>query len=258
MLVSFWVLFRKEISRFMRVWSQTVFSPLINATLYILVFGISLSALLKNQTGYTYLEFLIPGLVAMSSLNNSLTNSASSIMSAKFHNDLQDLKIIPLEPVLIAMAYSLAGIVRGFLCGALVFCVGQIFVYFQTGSFFQVHHPLALIAFLFLGCSFFGSLGIWTGFISKSFDHVNAISQFIVMPLIYLGGVFYSLSSLHPFWQQVARVNPLVYIINGIRWSVLGVSDFSVGLCLAVCFAFFLFGIFIAIRGVTKGNYTRF
>lgn len=256
--VGFSTLLRKEIKRFMVVWSQTVFSPVVNATLYVLVFGISLSAVLRGPSGLTYLEFLVPGLVSMAALNNALQNSASSIMISKFHNDLQDLRVIPLPPMLITMAYILAGLIRGMICAVLVFIVGQVFLYFRTGSLLDIQHPFALIGFLCLGTLIFGSLGIWAGFISNSFDQINAFSQFIVLPLIYLGGVFYSLEMLHPVWQNIAKLNPLVYIINGVRWSVLGVSDVSVWASLGFCSIFVVIGLSLAWRGVSKGNYLRF
>lgn len=257
-LRSFITLLKKEIMRFMRVWSQTILSPVVSATLYILVFGISLSGVLKDQGGFQYLEFLIPGLIAMAALNNSLQNSASSVMISKFHNDLQDLKVIPLPPVFIALAFTLAGLARGFLCAAMVFLVGFIFTFYQTGEILTIQSPLAFVGFLFLGCLIFGSIGIWAGFTSSSFDQINAISQFLVLPLIYLGGVFYSLEMLHPTWQAVAQVNPLVYIINGIRWSVLGVSDVPVLMSLVVCLFFAGVGMAFAWFGVSRGNYFRF
>lgn len=256
--VSFLTLLKKEIKRFLRVWTQTVLSPVINSTLYILVFGISLSAVLEKQHGFSYLEFLVPGLIAMSALNNSLQNSASSVMISKFHNDLQDLKVIPLSSVLITSAYSIAGLVRGMTCGLMVFIVGQLFIFFRTGEFLVVAHPFAFIAFLVLGCLIFGSLGIWAGFIATNFDQVSAISQFIILPLIYLGGVFYSLKSLHPLWQNIALGNPLVYIINGIRWSVLGVSDIAPEVSFAFCILAVSICLFFAWRGVRYGNYFRF
>lgn len=250
--------FRKEIARFMRVWSQTIASPIISSSLYLLVFGVSLASVLREQGGVSYLEFLVPGLVAMSALNNSLQNSASSIMISKYHNDLQDMRIIPVSNIALVMAYSLAGLVRGLLCSILVFGVGQLFVYFQLGHFLVPHSLSGALGFLILGSLFFGYMGIWAGFIAKSFDHIGAISQFIVLPLIYLGGVFFSLETLHPFWQKVAQVNPLVYIINGIRWSLLGVSDIPASRAFLACFFFVLISGFLAYRGVSRGNYVRF
>jgi ABC-2 type transport system permease protein len=223
-----------------------------------LVFGLSFSRVIGDFGNFTYLEFLVPGLIAMSALNNALQNSASSIMSSKFQNDLQDLRVVPLTTGQILMGYIGGSLVRGFLCGALVYVVGNIFILIQTGSFMRVDHPFILMGFIGLGSVFFSCLGIWAAFRARSFDEIGAVTQFIVMPLIYLGGVFYSLESLPPFWQKVAMFNPLVYFINGIRWGVMGQADFSVGLCLAVSGGFVFLGLLGAWRGVKYGNYFRF
>lgn len=257
-LVSFLTLTWKEVLRFLVVWSQTLISPLINSSLYIVVFGVSLSALLPTQHGFSYLEFLIPGLIAMSALNNAMQNSASSIIISKFHNDLQDLKMIPLSSAWIAMAYATAGWIRGLSCALLVFLVGQLFLYLRTGYFLGLMHPVAFLVFLSLGCIIFASIGTIAGFRASSFDQINAISQFIVLPLIYLGGVFYSLNVLHPVWKSLAQFNPMVYMINGIRWSILGVSDISILRCLELSVGFSALSLLLAWRAVKTGHYFRF
>jgi len=256
--LAFRVLLKKEILRYVKVLTQTILSPLVNASLYLLVFGVSLSSLLKTQGGFTYLEFLIPGLVALACLNNSLQNSASSIMISKFHGDLQDLRIVPLHATSIAAAYAIAGLTRGLLVGFLVLLLGEIFFYLKVGEFLVIHHPFSLLSFLILGSLIFGNIGIWAGFISKSFDHINAITNFVVLPLIYLGGVFFSLSILHPFWQGAAKLNPLVYLINGIRWSILGSADIPMMTCLFVSFFFVAGSSFLAWYSVRHGSYQRF
>lgn len=255
---SFCFVLKKEIWRFLKVWGQTVFSPLVSAALYMLVFGVSLSRVIGEHQGYSYLEFIIPGLVAMGLLNNSLQNSASSIMISKFHNDLQDLRIIPQPPVGIAAAYALASLLRGFTVGLSVFALGQLFTWIRVGSFISVAHPLVLVLFMVMSSLFFGCVGIWAGFKSNSFDQINVITTFVVLPLIYLGGVFFSLEILHPFWQQVAQVNPLLYLINGIRWSVLGTADISIHVALLASGAFLVLSAFIAWWAVKFGSYQRF
>lgn len=255
---GFTTLVRKEIARLMKVFTQTILSPLISAGLYMLVFGVSLSSLLRNQQGFTYLEFLVPGLVALSSLNNALQNSASSIMISKFHGDLQDLRLIPLSSGQIAVAYVSASVFRGGLVGLLVFSLGQTVYFFKTGLWIGLAHPLGFLVFLVIGCSIFGNLGICSGFLAKSFDHVNAFANFVILPLIYLGGVFFSLEILHPFFRSVAHFNPLVYLINGIRWSVLGASDISAATCLGAGFFFSLASFALARFAVARGSYQRF
>jgi ABC-2 type transport system permease protein len=256
--VGFLTLIQKEVARLMKVFTQTILSPLISAGLYMLVFGVSLSSLLKNQQGFTYLQFLIPGLVAMSSLNNALQNSASSIMISKFHGDLQDLRLIPLSPGSIALAYVSASIFRGALVGTLVLCLGQAVHFFMVGSWVGVMHPVGLAVFLILGCSIFGNLGICSGFLASSFDHINAFANFVILPLIYLGGVFFSLEILHPVFQQIAKFNPLVYLINGIRWSILGAGDIPAATCFWTALIFSALSFLLARIAVAKGSYQRF
>lgn len=256
--VGFWSIYKKEVLRFLKVWNQTIFSPLINSSLYMLIFGVSLASMLKAEEGLTYLQFLVPGLVALSALNNALQNSASSIMVGKFHNDLQDLRVIPLSSHWIMLSYILAAMTRGLICGLAVLVAGQIFTYFQTGSLFAIQHPFLLLFFTLAGCCFFGSIGVWAGFRSNSIDHINAVTQFIVLPLIYLGGVFFSLDVLHPFWRKIAEFNPLVYMINGIRYSIIEESDVSLQLSIVAVSLFVLVGLVFAWDGVRNGKYQRF
>lgn len=253
-LRGFMSLYKKETARYLAVWTQTVFSPLVTAGLYLLIFGFSLSQWL----GESYLSFLISGLVAMSCFNNALQNSASSIMTSKFHNDLQDLKVIPIPAFWISLAYISASIVRGLVCGALVFLLGAVLHRMWLGYWIPIHSPLVLFAFAILGGVYFSCLGIWAGFKSSSFDQLSAITQFIVLPLIYLGGVFFSIKTLSPFWQSVAQLNPLLYMINGLRWGFIGESDVSLALCLGITMLFSVFGIVLAAWGVRTGHYTRF
>lgn len=256
--IGFLTLFHKEVARFVRVAAQTLFSPLINALLYLIVFGLSFSALLKTQQGFTYLEFLIPGLAAMAALNNSLQNSSSSVMVSKFHGDLQDIRLIPLSSTAIAAAYTLASIFRGVIVGMLVLILGEFVFYFKTGNSIQILHPGELFVFLILGGAIFGNLGTWTGFICKTFDQIHAVTNFVVLPLIYLGGVFFSIKIFHPVVQQISAFNPLLYLINGIRWSILGVSDIPIGFCLSLSLVFVAISCVIAWYSVRFGSYQRF
>jgi len=257
-LVSTLYLLKREIHRFLKVWSQTIFSPVVNAALYMLVFGLSFSRVIGDFGGVSYLEFLVPGLIAMSALNNALQNASGSIMSSKFQNDLQDLKVVPLSRLQVICGYVGGSLVRAFICAFMVLLVGNLFVYLQSGHFFLIQHPVSFVGFIALGSIFFSCIGIWAAFRAKSFDEINSVTQFIVMPLIYLGGVFYSIQSLPGIWQQIAQFNPLVYFINGIRWSVMEQADFSPWTCLGVSLIFVVLGLGLAWRGISRGNYFRF
>jgi len=255
---AFYWLCTKEVMRFWKVMAQTVLSPLVNASLYLLVFGLSLANIVSPYPGVNYLSFLVPGIMALGAYNNALQNSASSVMASKFHGDLQDLRLIPLSSRQIAAAYACGALIRGLLVASVIFVVGQLFHLLSQGTWLLPIHPFYLFVFLILGTLSFGNIGSFAGFISKSFDQLNVITNFIILPLIYLGGVFFSLSGLHPFWQGLSKFNPLLYLIHGLRWSFLGISDVDIQLCLSFGILFLVATSFLAIYAVKRGSYQRF
>ncbi len=253
----FWALYVREMKRFLKVIFQTVFTPLINATLYLLIFGLSLGKNIHLDGGISYLAFLIPGLVMMSVLNNAFQNSSSSIVAGKFAGDLEDLKVVPLSSNQIIWALSIAGLCRGFVVGLITFLVGEVFYYIVEHSVLGVANPLALIFFLVTGGLIFAQLGITVAFWAKTFDQVSAIGSFVLVPLIYLGGVFFSLAGLHPFWQDVSKFNPVLYLINGVRFGMLGHSDVDLTTALIVCLVTLLIFFVLSMRAIKYGNFTR-
>lgn len=215
----------------MKVLVQTVLTPLISSTLYLLIFGVSLGKQIQMQEGTAssrYLAFLIPGLMMMGLMNNAFQNSSSSLVSSKFTGDIEDLGIVPLTRNHIIWALSLASVVRGMLVAAMTLLAGEVFFYYQYGELLRIEHPLWLIFFMLVAGLAFGQMGMMTAFWAKSFDQLSAVTTFVLLPLTYLGGVFISIQQLHPFWQRVSLMNPLFYFINGLRYSVLGSSDVSV------------------------------
>jgi ABC-2 type transport system permease protein len=254
---SFLTLYFREMKRFLKVIFQTVFTPLINSALYLLIFGVSLGSSIVLENQLTYLEFLIPGLLMMSVLNNAFQNSSSSIVSGRFSGDLEDLKVVPLTPQAILWAYSIGGLSRGLIVGAITFMVGEVFLFAVEGHFMQVAHPFILLFFLVVGGLSFAKLGVSVAFWAKSFDQLSAVGSFILVPLIYLGGVFFSLVHLHPFWKFASRGNPVLYFINGVRFGFLGVSDvdimFAAGISLIALVIFHVLGL----RALKQGTYTR-
>lgn len=254
---SFVALYVREMKRFMKVIFQTVFTPLINSTLYLLIFGVSLGSSITLDHPMSYLAFLIPGLVMMGVLNNAFQNSSSSIVSGKFSGDLEDLKVVPLTPSMIIWAMSIGGLTRGLLVGAITLAVGAVFLYLVEGTVLTIAHPLWLLFFLVVGGLTFAKLGIAVAFYARSFDQLSAVGAFVLVPLIYLGGVFFSLKGLHPFWQTVSHFNPVLYLINGVRYGVLGVSD--VGIVGAASFSLgsLSFFHFLGLRSLRTGDYQR-
>lgn len=253
----FLFLFRREVERFLKVMVQTVITPMINGCLYLLIFGVSLGKSISIGKGVSYLAFLIPGLVMMACLNNSFQNSSSSIIGAKFGGDLEDLKVAPLSRMQIIWAYSMGGLLRGLIVGGITFVVGEVFFYVSLGHLLGVIHPLLLIFFLIIGSLSFAQLGITVAFWAKNFDQLSAVSGFVLLPLIYLGGVFYSLKNLHPFWRMVSRFNPLLYFINGVRFSMLGFSDVDVYMALIISLASLALTYALAVVSLTKGSFLR-
>lgn len=254
---GFVALYMREMMRFLKVIFQTVLTPLVSSALYLLIFGVSLGASIRLESGFSYLSFLIPGLVMMGVLNNAFQNSSSSIVSGKFSGDLEDLKIVPLTPQAILWALGIAGLSRGMIVGLVTYLVGEVFIFAQEGHFTSLAHPLWLLFFLVMGGLAFAQFGVIVAFWAKSFEQMSLVGSFVLLPLIYLGGVFFSIQGLHPFWQNVAQFNPILYFINGIRYGILGVSDVDVMLAAVVTlFTLFVFHL-IGLRALKVGSYSR-
>lgn len=256
-IAPFITIYEREIKRFMKVSVQTVFSPLISSGLYLLIFGVSLGKNITIHESVTYLAFLVPGLVMMAILNNAFQNSSSSIVSGKFSGDLEDWKISPLRESEILLALALGGLTRGAVVGLITFITGEVFHFYVTGQWIAVVNPLALIFFVIVGGLSFALFGVCVAFWARTFDQLSAVNSFILLPLIYLGGVFFSITDLHPLWQVISKMNPLFYFINGIRYGVLGISDIDIASAYIVS-AVALAGFYVlAYRALTKGSYSR-
>lgn len=250
-------LLRKEVKRFIRVIAQTLLIPLVNSTLYMLIFGVSLGDSIAVHGHTSYLAFLIPGIVMMAVLNNAFQNSSSSIGTSKFHGDLEDLKVAPLSPAQIVWAMAIAALFRAFLVGLITLSVGEIFHVLTTQQFLWFAHPVALIFFLVTGALSFAFMGIAIAYHAKNFDQLSAIGGFVLLPLMYLGGVFFPLTALHPFWQMLSQANPMLYFINGVRFGILGSADLSWPLTSAVALITTLLLYGIALRTVRHGSFSR-
>lgn len=253
----FWALTFREVRRFLKVVVQTIYMPIVNSSLYLLIFGVSIGQYITLPDGTNYLSFLIPGLVMMGALNNALMNSSGSIITAKFSGELEDIRVVPLSTQNIVWAMAIGALVRGLIVGAVTFLVGTVFQKIQIGEFLSIKHPLVLIYFLAVGNLTFGKIGIAVAIWSRNFDHVTTVTALIVTPLLYLGGVFYSLKSLSPFWQSVSHFNPLVYMINGVRFGVLGSSDVNPMMCAIVVAVALIISHLLALFSLRFGSYNR-
>lgn len=222
------MLLRKEVLRFWKVSFQTVAAPVLTALLYLLIFGHVLEEHVEVFDGVGYTSFLIPGLVMMSVLQNAFANSSSSLIQSKITGNLVFLLVTPLAPRSWFAAYVGASIIRGLMVGS---CVLLVTVWFVP---LQVANPLWILVFAALGAALMGALGLVAGLWADKFDQIAAFQNFVIMPMTFLSGVFYSVHSLPPFWQTASHLNPFFYVIDGFRRGFFGVSDVSPWLSLAV------------------------
>jgi len=216
-----YTLFKKEIWRFWKVGFQTVMAPVITALLYLLIFSHVLEAHVQVYPGVSYTAFLIPGLVMMSLLQNAFSNSSSSLIQAKVMGNIVFLLLTPLTYVEFFLAFLAASIVRGLVVGLSVFLVALFWVDLPLTQ------PIWIFSFAFLGSAMMGAMGIIAGIWADKFDQLAGFQNFIIMPLTFLSGVFYSIHSLPPVWQQISRFNPFFYMIDGFRYGFFGQGDVS-------------------------------
>ena len=227
-MTGFSTLFYKEILRFWKVSFQTILAPVLTALLYLLIFSHVLEAHVQVYPGVRYTAFLIPGLAMMSLLQNAFANSSSSLIQSKITGNIVFILLPPLSHLEFFGAYVLASAVRGVVVGLGVFVITAMFVPVP------VQNLLWVVAFALLGSGILGTLGIIAGIWADKFDQLAAFQNFVIIPLTFLSGVFYSIHSLPPFWQQVSHFNPFFYMIDGFRYGFFGVSDVSPYLSLAI------------------------
>ncbi|WWP01587.1 MAG: ABC transporter permease [Candidatus Dasytiphilus stammeri] len=211
----------KEISRFTRIWIQTLMPPVITMSLYLIIFGSFIGNKIDNIQGVSYIQFIVPGIIMMAVISNAYTNVASSFFSARFQRHIEELLVAPVPTHIIILGYIGGGVVRGICVGLLVTIVSLFFVQFHVYSW------LIILFILLLTVVMFSLAGLLNALFAKSFDEISLIPTFILTPLTYLGGVFYSLNLLPPFWKKISVLNPLVYMISGFRLGFLGISEIS-------------------------------
>lgn len=219
--LPFVTLLRKEILRFWRVASQTLLTPIITASLYLFVFGATLGDRLSVLEGFSYAQFVIPGLVLMGVINNSFANTSSSLFMLRYLGGIVDLLVAPLSPPQFILAYTLAAMLRGLAVGTVVWLISTLFAGLPWQS------PLLAILMAVMASFLFAQFGLIAAIYAHNFDTLSMYSNFLLLPLIYLGGVFYPISILPPFWANLSHLNPLFYLIDGFRHAILGVGDIS-------------------------------
>lgn len=246
-----YALFAKEVWRFLKVTIQTVLSPVVTTLLYILVFGQALDKHVQIFSGISYLTFLIPGLMMMNIINNAFSNSSSSIIQSKMNGNLVFVLLSPLSSMEFFVAFTAAAVLRGVLVGLVVFVTVLPFVDVP------LHHLGLVLLFGLLSSATLGALGVIVGIWAEKYDQLAAMQNFVVLPLSFLSGAFYSLFTLSESWQWISRLNPFFYMVDGFRYGFFGQSDVSPWLSLWVCGGFFLFVSTITLILLSKGYKIR-
>ncbi|MGZ3459022.1 MAG: ABC transporter permease [Archangium sp.] len=232
-------LLAKEVRRFMRVPGQTVLSPLISTSLYFLVFGYSLSGRVHEVEGVPYLQFIVPGLVFLGLANNAFLNSSSSLFINKIQGTIVDLLVVPMGPLELMAGFIGGAMVRGLMVGGLTWAVAALF------AGFRLEHAPATLLFLLLSSYTFSVLGILAAVWAEKFEQINFFPTFVMLPLTFLGGIFYSVRSLPSPWNDISLFNPMVYMVEGLRYGMLGHSSFPPLLGTGI-----LFGLAVVATGV--------
>ena len=219
--IGYKTIVRKEITRILRIWGQTIVPPAITMSLYFIIFGELIGRRIGEMGGFTYMQYIVPGLVIMSVITNSYGNMVSSFFGAKFGKHIEELLISPLPNWIILSGYVTGALARGFIVGVVVLGVSLFF------TRIEVQHPLIMLSVILLTAIVFALAGMINAIYGQKFDDIAIIPTFILAPLTYLGGVFYSIALLPEFWQKVSAFNPILYMVNGFRYGMLGVSDVS-------------------------------
>lgn len=228
-LKTIWI---KECTRFLRIWVQTLVPPAITMTLYFIIFGSLIGSRIGEMGGVSYMEFIVPGLIMMSVITNAYSNVASSFFSAKFQRNLEEMLVAPVSNITIILGYVGGGVARALLVAIIVTLVSGFFVPLQIQSIAMI------IATVILTATLFALGGLLNAMFAKSFDDISIIPTFVLTPLTYLGGVFYSITLLPSFWQAVSQFNPIIYMVNGFRYGFIGVSDIQPMVAIAVLLVF--------------------
>jgi ABC-2 type transport system permease protein len=237
--IALWTLVLKEIKRFTRIWPQTLLPPSITMSMYFIIFGNLIGPRIGEMDGFTYMDFIVPGLIMMAVITNSYSNVASSFFSNKFQRSIEEMMVSPMPNWVILSGFVIGGMARGLGVGLIVTIVSLFF------TRLPVAYPLLTIGVVVLTAALFSIGGFINALLGKKFDDISIVPTFVLTPLTYLGGVFYSISLLPAFWQGVSMLNPILYMVNVFRYGFLGVSDIPVGWALAaiVTFIVVLFGI---------------
>ena len=246
-LIALKTLFVKEILRFARIWIQTIVPPVITVALYFVIFGNLIGSQLDDVKGYRYIDFIVPGMIMMSIITNAYANVVSSFYSSKFQKHIEEMLVSPMPNYIIVWGFISGGIARGVIVGLAVTLVATFF------TDIQFHNLPLLIVVTLLTCILFALAGFINAIYANSFDDISLIPTFVLTPLTYLGGIFYSIDMLPEFWRNLSFANPILYMVDTFRTSMLGVKDINTSISLAIIIAFVVILYTVAIQLLRKG-----
>jgi ABC-2 type transport system permease protein len=229
--IAFNTILIKEIRRFTRIWIQTLLPPAITMALYFVIFGHLIGSQIGEMSGFSYSEFVAPGLIMMAVITNAYANVSSSFFSAKFQRSIDEVLVSPTPNYIIVLGYVMGGVVRGLAVGLIVTLLALIF------TKLSISHGFITFSVIFLTASLFSLAGFINAVYAKSFDDISIVPTFVLTPLTYLGGVFYSINLLPDFWQAVSLANPILHMVNAFRFGILGVTDTSLMIAFVSLFA---------------------
>lgn len=232
-LIAVKTIMRKEVLRVLRIWIQTIVPPAITMTLYFIIFGNLIGRRVGSMDGYDYMQYIAPGLIMMSVITNSYGNVVSSFFGAKFGRHIEEMIVSPMSNAAIIVGHVAGGVMRGIFVGILVTVIALGFTQLE------VQHPFITMSMVLLSSIVFALAGFINAVFARKFDDISIVPTFVLTPLTYLGGVFYSISMLPDFWQKVSLANPILYMVNAFRYGILGTSDISIG------YAYLIVGIFV-------------
>ena len=246
-LVALQTITFKEVKRFTRIWVQTLLPSIITTSLYFLIFGTLIGSRIGQMKGYDYMEFIVPGLILMAVISNAYSNVVSSFYGSKFQHNIEEMLVAPMPGWVILAGYISGGVMRGLIVGVLVTIVSLFF------TDLRIAHPVMMVVVFLLTGVLFSCAGFINAVYAKSFDDISIVPTFVLTPLIYLGGVFYSIDMLPMFWQTVSLLNPVLYMIDVFRYSILGTSDIPLLYGFSVIALFITALLVISLRLLSKG-----
>ncbi|MBL10944.1 MAG: ABC transporter permease [Acidiferrobacteraceae bacterium] len=233
-LVAFFTIVNKEFTRFLRIWQQTILPPVITTFLYFVIFGNLIGPRIGLMDGFDYIDFIVPGIILMQVITSSYANVVSSFFGAKFQNSIEEILVSPTPNYVILLGYMMGGVARGIIVGLIVTVVSLLF------SDLKIHNPGVLMSVVILTSVLFSLGGFTNAVFAKSFDDVSIVPTFVLTPLTYLGGIFYSINLLPNFWQNISMGNPILYMINAFRFGFLGISDISLWISYLIVLIFII------------------